>query len=72
MMEIRQQQTLRGNDDCFYWVMNDYLKEYVGTQGFESPSLRKHKSPTKRLISMKNTAFAHKKVLNEQGIDTDI
>lgn len=25
----------------------------------------KHDSPTKRLISMKNTAFEHKKVLNE-------
>lgn len=52
--------------------MNDYLKEYTGTQaGFPENRLRKHTSPTKRLISMKNTAFAHKKVMNEQGIDTD-
>jgi hypothetical protein len=28
------------------------------------PDDTKHESPTKRLISMKNTAFEHKKVLN--------
>lgn len=50
--------------------MNDYIKEYHGEPGFFGNHIRKHSSPTKRLISMKNTAFAHKKVMNEQGIDT--
>jgi hypothetical protein len=50
--------------------MNDYIREYTGEPGFFGNHMRKHTSPTKRLISMKNTAFAHKKVMNEQGIDT--
>jgi hypothetical protein len=45
--------------------MNDYIKEYTGEPGFFGNNMRKHRSPTKRLISMKNTAFAHKKVMNE-------
>jgi hypothetical protein len=45
--------------------MNDYIKEYTGEPGFFNHNMRKHTSPTKRLISMKNTAFSHKKVMNE-------
>jgi hypothetical protein len=46
--------------------MNDYIKEYTGKNvGFPDNHIRKHASPTKRLISMKNTAFSHKKVMNE-------
>jgi hypothetical protein len=31
--------------------------------------MRKHASPTMRLIRMKNSAFAHKKVMHDTGID---
>jgi|LauGreDrversion4_2_1035121.scaffolds.fasta_scaffold99377_3 hypothetical protein len=44
--------------------MNDYLREYCGSKtGAGVP--RKHASPTKRLISHKNTVVAHKKVMND-------
>jgi hypothetical protein len=66
MLQSRQQQSVRGDDDGFYWVMNDYIREYTGSRtGVAPPSLRKHASPTKRLISLKNTTFAHKKVMHE-------
>jgi|LauGreDrversion4_2_1035121.scaffolds.fasta_scaffold213167_1 hypothetical protein len=69
MLSIRKQQSVKGDDDGFYWVMNDYIREYCGSRtGVAPPSLRKHASPTKRLIAMKNTAFSHKKVMNEQGL----
>ena len=46
--------------------MNDYIREYCGSRtGVAPPSLRKHASPTKRLISLKNTTFAHKKVMHD-------
>ena len=57
---------MRGDDDGFYWVMNDYIREYCGSRtGVAPPQLRKHASPTKRLIKMKNTTFEHKKVMHE-------
>ena len=71
LLENRQATNIRGKDEGFYRVMNDYIKEYTGEPGFFNHNLRKHTSPTKRLISMKNTAFSHKKVMNEQGINTD-
>lgn len=64
---MRQQQTLKGDDESFYWVMNNYIKEYEGIGG-TPPYMRKHASPTKRLINMKNTAFTHKKVMHDTGI----
>lgn len=46
--------------------MNDYIREYCGSRtGVAPPSLRKHASPTKRLIKLKNTTFAHKKVMHD-------
>lgn len=46
--------------------MNDYIREYCGSRtGLAPPSMRKHASPTKRLISLKNTTFSHKKVMHE-------
>ena len=71
LLENRQNTNLRVKDDGFYRVMNDYIKEYTGEPGLFNHNMRKHRSPTKRLISMKNTAFSHKKVMNEQGIDTN-
>jgi hypothetical protein len=48
--------------------MNDYIREYVGASGLKSADLRKHASPTKRLIKHKNTAFKHKKVMAANGL----
>ena len=49
--------------------MNDYIREYCGSRsGVAPPTMRKHASPTKRLISMKNTAFSHKKVMHDNGL----
>ena len=72
MLNTRQQKTVRGDDEGFYWVMNDYIREYCGSRtGVAPPSLRKHSSPTKRLISMKNSAFSHKKVMHDNGLPRD-
>lgn len=32
MLQSRQQQAVRGDDDGFYWVMNDYIREYCGSR----------------------------------------
>lgn len=45
--------------------MNDYLREYCGSRTGLGGVPRKHASPTKRLISHKNTVVAHKKVFND-------
>ena len=55
LLENRQNTNLRGKDDGFYRVMNDYIKEYTGEPGLFNHNMRKHTSPTKRLISMKDT-----------------
>lgn len=64
MLRQRHSQSVKGDDDGFYWVMNDYIREYCGARtGVQA--MRKHASPTKRLISHKNTTFAHKQVMHE-------
>jgi hypothetical protein len=63
MLANRGKQTVNGNDEGFYWVMNDYIQEIKGSR-----SPRKHSSPTKRLIKMKNSAFSHKKVMCDNGV----
>lgn len=68
MLESRKQKSFKGDDDGFYGVMNDYIREYGGSKGLIAPEMRKHASPTKRLISMKNSAFSHKKVMYENGV----
>jgi hypothetical protein len=49
----------RGERDTgtFYEIM----QEYYG----KGPDDEKHSSPTKRLISLKNTTFEHKKVMKD-------
>ncbi len=64
ILKQRQAQSVKGDDDGFYWVINDYIRQFCGSRtGVQAP--RKHASPTKRLISHKNTTFAHKQVMHE-------
>lgn len=68
MLRNRTKQAVTGDDEGFYFVMNDYIREFTGSKsGAAPPTLRKHSSPTKRLIKMKNTAFSHKKVMKDNG-----
>lgn len=43
------------DSDGFYVIMNEYYGR--------GPEDEKHLSPTKRLISLKNSTFEHKKVM---------
>lgn len=75
MLQTRQG---NANQEGLYKVMSEYLNDICGKGNndrksinaieilrLSSPTVRKHASPTKRLIKMKNTTFSHKKALHD-------
>ena len=55
---------MRGEEEKgFYWV-NEYI--YTGDKELFPP---KHASPTMRLIKHKNSTWAHKQVMHDNGVD---
>ena len=69
MLDMRHKMSFKGDDQGFYWAMNDYLREYGGSSPHRR-SAEKH-GPNHRLIQMKNTAVNHKKVMHDQGFTRD-
>ncbi len=57
LQEMDDGRDKRGETDNFYVCMDEYYGRGVND--------KKHDSPTKRLMTMKNTACEHKKIMSE-------